>query len=188
MKFQNLTNLIEQERVPIMYKLGYNSPEQLTQYRRHTYNSTNMDGSDNTYHPENEESIGYNEGDILNFIDSGSNNGFYSLKNKKLYWPENAREQKLQMGAHGPLLSSIAMQYNTNEDQIVKKLELVRLKKISNTLVVEPTYRQLTGFDEENIINKLDTPDTIVKFGSIENLPKTNFNLTKQMYGHHFLS
>jgi hypothetical protein len=187
MKFNDLTSLLEQERVPTIHKLGYNSPEQLTQYRKHPYNSTSMDGGDRTqYHPENEETFGYNSGDILTFLDSGSNNGFFSLRTKKLYWPENTREQKLTMGAHGPILSSIAYKYHTDENIIVKKLELVKLKKIQNTLVVEPTFRQLSGFDEEIILSNLDTPDSIVKFGQNVDLPKPNFELIRQMYGHHF--
>lgn len=180
MKFHDLTTLIESERVPNMYKMGYNSPEQLTQYRQHHYNSTNMDGGTKTpsqpnAYPESEENID-NQGDINDFIDSGSLNGYYSLNNNTVYWAE-------PNGDNESLLAQLAS--STGSEDVNKDLELFKLELADDILHVTPTYRALHGFDENAIITNLGTPRSAVKFNRNVELPKTEYKTVSKLYKHH---
>ena len=180
MKFTDLTTLIENERVPNMYKMGYNSPEQLTQYRQHPYNSTSMDGgskspSQPNAYPESEESM-VNQGDINEFISSGSLDGYYSLNNNTIYWSE-------PNGDNESLLAQIAS--STGVKNVNKDLELFKLQLADNILYVTPTYRSLHGFDENTIITNLGTPRSAVKFNRNVELPKTGYETVSKLYKHH---
>lgn len=154
MKFIDLVNLCENEKVSVLYPLGYNTPETkvgVNQNRDPKNNTNQTPGMPNAYPAEDEmERAGIVVGTVKEFINSNSTVGLYSFNTKYTYWNKLKGDQVSELIN---LMTKADFIDRPDPDELVKEYNFAKLtKNQDNTIDIEK--KSLTDIEKKHIISK----------------------------------